>query len=98
MTVAMTLLASAALAGWLVPRWLGRADLRRHVPLVLIVTWLLSMAGVAFAVVTRVILLLVPNHGNVASLLAALHYCWDAVRHGSPPASRLSAGWSAASS
>jgi hypothetical protein len=86
MTVAAALLVSAALAAWLVPRRLDRADLRRRDPLVLIVIWLLSMAGVVFAAVAGVVLLLMPNHGNVGTLVASLHYCWDVVRHGSPPA------------
>jgi Zn-dependent protease with chaperone function len=85
MTVAIALLASAALAGWLAPQRLGRADLRRRDPLVLIVAWLLSMAGVVFAAVAGVVLLLIPSHGNVGTLVANLHYCWDAVQHGSPP-------------
>ncbi len=86
MTVAAALLVSATIAGWLMPRRLGRADLRRRDPLVLIVAWLLSMAGVVFAAVAGVVLLLIPDHGNVGSWVAALHHCWDAVRHGSPPA------------
>ncbi|RSM87481.1 M56 family peptidase [Kibdelosporangium aridum] len=85
MTVAVALLGSAALAGWLVPRWLARVDLRRRDPRMLIVAWLMSMAGVAFAAVAGVVLLLIPNHGNVGHFVAALHHCWDAVRHGSPP-------------
>jgi Zn-dependent protease with chaperone function len=85
MTVAIALLISAAMAGWLAPQLLGRADLRRRDPLVLIVGWLLSMAGVIFAAVAGVVLLLIPSHGNVGTLVASLHYCWDAVKHGSPP-------------
>jgi Zn-dependent protease with chaperone function len=85
-TVAVALLVSAAIAGWLVPRRLGRADLRRRDPLVLIVAWLSSMAGVVFAATAGVVLLLIPDHGNVGSMVAAVHHCWNAVRHGSPPA------------
>ncbi|CAM3372223.1 M56 family metallopeptidase [Kibdelosporangium persicum] len=85
MTVAVALLVSAAMAGWLAPRWLDRADLHRRDPRMLIVAWLMSMAGVAFAAVAGVVLLLIPNHGNVGYFVAALHHCWDAVRHGSPP-------------
>jgi Zn-dependent protease with chaperone function len=85
MTVAIALLASAAIAGWLVPQRLGQADLRHRDPLVLIVAWLLSMAGVIFTAVAGVVLLLIPSHGNVGTLVANLHHCWDAVQHGSPP-------------
>jgi beta-lactamase regulating signal transducer with metallopeptidase domain len=85
MTVAVVLLVSAALTGWLVPHWLDRADLRRRDPLVLMVSWLLSIAGVVFAAVAGVVLLLIPDHGNVGGLVAALHHCWDAITHGSPP-------------
>lgn len=85
MIVAVALLVSATIAGWLVPKWFGRADLRRRDPLVLIVGWLLTMAGVVFATVAGVVLLLIPNHGNVGSLVANWHHCWTAVQHGSPP-------------
>jgi beta-lactamase regulating signal transducer with metallopeptidase domain len=85
MTVALALLSAAAAAGWWVPRRLGRMDLLRRDPLVLIVCWLLSMAGVALAAVAGVVLLLLPGHGDIGPLLAALHHCWDAVHHGSPP-------------
>jgi hypothetical protein len=86
MTVAVALLVSAAMAGWLMLRWLDRADLHRRDPRMLIVAWFTSMAGVVFAAVAGVVLLVIPSHGNVGTFVAALHSCWDAVRHGSPPA------------
>jgi Zn-dependent protease with chaperone function len=85
MTVALALLLSAAIVAWWVPRRLDRVDLRRRDPLVLIVCWLLSMVGVALSAVAGVILLLLPGHGEVGTLLATLHHCWAAVQHGSPP-------------
>jgi Peptidase family M48 len=85
MTVALALLAGAAAVGWWAPRWLGRADLRRRDPLVLIVAWLLSMVGCALAAVVGVILMLLPNHGDVGPFLGMLHHCWETVHHGSPP-------------
>jgi Zn-dependent protease with chaperone function len=85
MTVALALLLGAILTGWLVPRGLGRMDLKRRDPLLLIVCWLLSIAGVIFAAVAGVVLLLVPDHGHIGSLVATMHHCWAALRHGSPP-------------
>lgn len=82
MIAALALLLGAGAAGWLIPRRLRRVDLRRHDPLLLIVSWLLSMAGVVLAAATGVLLLLLPGHGGVGSLV---HHCWSAVRHGSPP-------------
>lgn len=85
MIAALTLLAGAVVAGWLVPDVLRRVDQRRRDPTPLIVAWLVSVAGVLAAAVTGVLLLLVPDHGPSASLLAAAHSCWAAVQHGSPP-------------
>jgi Zn-dependent protease with chaperone function len=84
-TAALALLAGAVIAGWLIPGALQRVDLRRRDPLLLIVAWLVSMAGVLLATATGVLLLLLPDHGPGASLLAAVHSCWSAVQHGSPP-------------
>ena len=47
--------------------------------------WLVSMAGVLLAAATGVLLLLLPDHGPGPSLLAAIHRCWSAIQHGSPP-------------
>jgi Zn-dependent protease with chaperone function len=85
MIAALALLLGAGAAGWLIPRRLRRVDLRRRDPLLLIVSWLLSMAGVVLAAATGVLLLLLPGHGGVGSLVAVVHHCWSAARHGSPP-------------
>lgn len=85
MTVALALLAGAFTAGWLVPNLLHRVDLRRRDPVLLIVAWFVSMMGVLLAAAAGVLLLLLPDHGPGAPLLAALHHCWSAVHHGSPP-------------
>src|SRR6266498_523341 len=85
MIAALALLLGAGAAGWLIPRQLGRIDLRRRDPLLVIVCWLLSMAGVALAAATGVLLLLLPDHAGTGSLVAVLHHCWAAVQHGSPP-------------
>ncbi|HEX6358191.1 M56 family metallopeptidase [Actinophytocola sp.] len=85
MNAALTLLAGAAVAGWLVPGLLARADLRRRDPVPLIVAWLVSGTAVLLAAAVGVVLLLLPNHGPSPSLLAAAHSCWSAVQHGSPP-------------
>lgn len=83
MIPALTVLACAIAAGWLAPVLLRRFDLRRRDPALVIVAWLLSMAGVALAAVTGVVLLLLPGHG--ASVLSVLHHCWLMIQHGSPP-------------
>lgn len=93
MTVAFALLVGAVVAAWLVPRRLAAADLRRFDPLTLIVGWLLSMLGAASAAVTGVVLLLVPTHGDVGVLLAAMHHCWSSIQHGSPPATEEFGGF-----
>lgn len=92
MTVALALLAGAFTAGWFVPNLLRRIDLRRHDPVLLLVAWFVSMAGVLLAAATGVLLLLVPSHGSGAPLLAALHQCWSAIQHGSPPRVEEAAG------
>lgn len=92
MIVALSLLAGAVLAGWLMPGRLRALDPRRHDPVMLIVCWLLSMVGVALAAVVGVVLLLVPTHGSFGPLLAAVHGCWNSIQHGSPPAAEEIAG------
>jgi Zn-dependent protease with chaperone function len=85
MIAAVALLLGAGLAGWVIPRRLGRMNLRRRDPLLVIVCWLLSMTGFVLAAATGVVLLLLPGHGGIGSLGAVLHHCWSAVQHGSPP-------------
>lgn len=83
MIPALTVLACAVAAGWLAPALLRRLDLRRRDPALVVVAWLLSMAGAVLAAVTGVVLLLLPGHG--APVLAVLHHCWLVIQHGSPP-------------
>ncbi|MFC4003986.1 M56 family metallopeptidase [Prauserella oleivorans] len=85
MTIAVALLAGALAAGWFVPGVLRRMDLRRRDPLLLIVAWLISMAGVVLTAAAGVLLLLTPGHGASAPLLALIDRCWAALQHGSPP-------------
>jgi len=82
MTIALTVLVGALAAGWFIPGLLGRMDLRRRDPLLMIVAWLVSAAGFLVAAGLSVLLLLLPDHGP---LLAVLHRCWSAFQHGSPP-------------
>jgi len=84
--VALSLLAGAVVAGWLVPGRLRALDPRRHDPLLLIVCWLLSILGVVLAAVTAVVLLLLPSHGGFGPLLTTVTSCWSSIQHGSPPA------------
>ena len=90
MTVALALLAGALTVGWFVPGLLNRVDLRRRDPVLLIVAWFVSMAGVFLAAAAGVLLLLLPGHD--APLLGALHQCWSALQHGSPPRVEEAAG------
>jgi len=83
---ALSLLAGALAAGWLLPRRLAALDASRRDPVLLIVCWLLSMLGVAMAATAGVVLLLIPTHGSFGPLLAAVNSCWNALQHGSPPA------------
>ncbi len=93
MTAALTLLAGAFAVGWFVPHLLERVDLRRRDPVMVIVAWLASMAGALLAAGVGVVLLLLPDHGPGATLLAAVHHCWSAVGHGSPPRVEEAAGF-----
>ncbi|GLY68795.1 M56 family metallopeptidase [Amycolatopsis taiwanensis] len=86
MIAALSLLAGAVAAGWLVPGGLRALDRGRRDPAMLIVCWLLSMLGVALTAVAAVILLLLPTQGSLGGLLATAHTCWRAIQHGSPPA------------
>jgi hypothetical protein len=84
-TAALALVLGVVVVGWGLPRLLERLDLRRRDPLPVMVGLLVSMAGLLVAAVSGVVLLLVPDHGRVPPLLAALHHCWSALRHGSTP-------------
>lgn len=92
MTPALALLAGAVAAGWLIPSVLRRLDLRRRDPVLLLVAWLVSIAGVLLATGAGVLLLLLPDHGPSASLLALIDRCWSAIQHGSPPRVEEGAG------
>ena len=92
MTPALALLAGAVAAGWLIPDVLRRMDLRRRDPVLLIVAWLVSIAGILLATGAGVLLLLLPDHGPSASLLALINNCWSAIQHGSPPRVEEGAG------
>src|SRR5882757_6899156 len=70
MTPALALLAGAFAAGWLIPDVLRRMNLRRRDPVLLLVAWLISTAGVLLAAGAGVLLLLLPDHGPSAPLLA----------------------------
>jgi Zn-dependent protease with chaperone function len=85
MIVALVLLAGGAVSGWLLPGRLAQLDVRRRDPVLLIVCWLLSMAGVLLAAAGGVLLLLLPGHGSVADLVWTFHRCWASLRHGSAP-------------
>lgn len=85
MTVALALLAGAALVAVLMPRLLWRLHRTHLDPLVLIAGWVLSGVGVLGTTVVAVLLLLLPEHGIQGALVQALHGCWTAVTHGSPP-------------
>lgn len=85
MTVALALLAGTVAVGWYAPELLRRMDLRRRDPLLMIVAWLVSIAGVALAAAAGVLMLLLPDHGPAARLLATVHHCWRQLGHGAPP-------------
>jgi Zn-dependent protease with chaperone function len=84
-TAALALFVGALAAAWLFPAVLRRADLGRRDPAALLAGWLAAMATVVLTATAGVVLLLLPEHGPVGSLLHATHDCLAAVRHGSPP-------------
>ncbi|AXB41600.1 M56 family metallopeptidase [Amycolatopsis albispora] len=92
MTPALALIAGALTGGWLLPAGLRRFDVRRRDPVLLIVAWLTSMAAVVLTAAAGVLLLFLPGHGPVGALLAAVHHCWSALRHGASPGTEELAG------
>lgn len=80
------MLLGVVVVGWGLPWLLARVDLRRRDPLPIMVGLLVSMAGLLVASIVGVVLLLVPDHGTLPPLLTAMHHCWTALQHGSPPA------------
>lgn len=92
MTVAVSLLLTAAVVGWIAPRGIGKLDTRRHDPLVLLACWAASVATTITTAAACVALALIPDHGLNQSLLSVLHGCWSSVQHGSPPKVEEGAG------
>ncbi|MGC7098216.1 M56 family metallopeptidase [Amycolatopsis lurida] len=92
MTPALALIAGALTGGWLFPAGLRRLDLRRRDPVLVIVAWLASMAAVVLTAAAGVLLLFLPEHGPAGALLAAVHHCWSALRHGASPGTEELAG------
>lgn len=96
MVVALALLAGSALVAFLVPMGLRRLADTPVDPQALIVAWVLSAIGALGTATAGITVLLVPGHGVPGPLVAVVHGCWLALRHGSPPAAELLvgvAGW-----
>lgn len=85
MTVALALLAGAALIAVALPRLLWRLHRTRVDPRWLIAGWVASGVGVLGTAIVACVLLLLPGHGVPGGLVHAVHGCWTAVSHGSPP-------------
>ncbi|MEV8435909.1 M56 family metallopeptidase [Actinosynnema sp. NPDC051121] len=83
MTVAAALLVTAVLMGVLAPRRLVRLVTRGADPLVPLLAWLASAVGVVTTAALAVTLLLLPDHGTAALVLA--HECWSSLAHGLAP-------------
>lgn len=92
MTSALALVVSALLVGWFAPRHLRRVDLRRRDPMPVIVAWLLAIGGFLLAGAVGVLLLIAPDHGSIAGLVALLQQCWASLLHGSPPTTEVVLG------
>lgn len=84
MTASLGLVFGAAVIAWFGPAGLRALNLHRVDPMALIVGWCVSFVGVLLAGVAGIVLLFLPGHGGIATLMF-LHRCWAAVRHGSPP-------------
>ncbi|MEC3974401.1 M56 family metallopeptidase [Amycolatopsis sp. H20-H5] len=85
MTATVALLLGALTVGWLAPALLGRLDLTRIDPLLALTGWLLSTVGVVVAATAGIVLVLVPGHGGAPTVFSAVHGCWTAISHGTPP-------------
>jgi Zn-dependent protease with chaperone function len=92
MSLSLALLVGAFAAGWLGPAVLRGLDPRRHDPVLLLVVWLVTMAGVLAATTAAVLLSLLPGHGPGVPLLGVVHRCWLAVQHGSLPGDEAAVG------
>lgn len=84
MTVSLALLVGAVAVGSFLPVWLRRLG-GQIGPSILLVCWVLSVAGVTATGAAGVLLLLVPGHGLPAGFMAAVSGCWSSVRHGASP-------------
>lgn len=85
MILAFALLAGAALVGFFAPRWLHRLTTSRVPPMIAIVWWFLTGAGMILTALGGVVLLLAPGHGPAQWMLDRLHGCWSALTHGAVP-------------
>ncbi|MBK1783896.1 M56 family metallopeptidase [Prauserella cavernicola] len=92
MAISVALLVGSLLCGWLLPRALGRLDVRRRDPLPLLIGWLVSMAGVLVAATTGLVLQLLPGHGVGGWAIELVVDCWSALHHGPAPRAELWVG------
>ena len=84
MTAALALLLGASLVAVALPAPMRRLGTGRIDPIVLVVCWFLSMAGVLGAAPAAVLLLL-PGHGGAAALPRLVGNYWTTMRHGELP-------------
>lgn len=95
MIPAAALLLGAVVVGWWSPRLLSRLSAGVS-PATALAWWLLTAAGTVAGTLGGVLLLVLPDHGPAAAILAVLHDCWSAVSHGGLPALDPIAGGGAA--
>jgi Zn-dependent protease with chaperone function len=90
MTVAAALLLGACLVGWLAPRYLRRLGSGGRDPVVALIAWLVSIAGVVTTTAFAVVILLLPDHGS--GVMTPLISCWSSLRHGMAPGAESLSG------
>ncbi|MFX0577734.1 M56 family metallopeptidase [Nocardia nepalensis] len=83
MLPALLLLVSAIVVAISGPRVLGRIDVARRDPSLLLVAWLAAILGVIATTVCSTVVLFLPEHGlTLASKIIFSHRTWKALGHG----------------
>jgi hypothetical protein len=83
---AAALLLGGVAVGWGSPWPLSRLAATGTDPRGVLAWWLLTAAGVAFAAVAGVLLLVLPGHGPAGAVIRLLHDCWATLDHDELPA------------
>jgi Zn-dependent protease with chaperone function len=85
MIAAFALLLGVLLVAWFAPPVLGRLIERGVDPQVVLVTWGVLVGATFLTAAATLVVVVLPMHEPLPSLMQFVHHCWAAMRHGRVP-------------